>query len=90
MAHQYRSHLERLGVPAWARGALVGVFAAILFGNLGLITYSWWSDPAPGRIVLLGVLWALGLVGCVILLRLWSAVTHRPLWPSRPSKAAED
>jgi hypothetical protein len=90
MVERYTSNLERLGAPAWVRGAMVGVLAAILLGILGFVTYSQWSGAAPGRMIRLALLWVLGLVGCVILARLWSAVTNRAVWPLRVSKPTKD
>ena len=77
MPSEYITHAERLGVPPWLRGAGVVVLGASLIGNLGVITYSMWSDSRPAATIGLVGLWVLGIVGVGILVRLWKATVRR-------------
>jgi hypothetical protein len=72
MSDEYITQAQRFRIPTWVRGAAVGLLGAGLIGNLGLITYSMWPELDAAKKLWLGLFWILGLIGFVILVRLWN------------------
>jgi hypothetical protein len=75
---KYTSRLGAFTAGLWVRRVAVLLLAAILAGNLGVMTFAWSQHPAAGGGGFLGVLWVLSLAGFFVLFRLWQAPSGAP------------
>jgi uncharacterized membrane protein len=75
------THIDRLKAPTWLRCAMILALVAILLANLIIGTFGLLSQPNPRRYIVLGIVWVIGIVGLVLLARLWRTMVPRRMSP---------
>ncbi len=88
----YVSHLHRLRARAWLRHFAVLILFLIVIVNLILVTIGLLGGSRPHGYLSLFLVWVTGIVGLVMLARLWRAMVRQrmssrsePSWKDVPS-----
>jgi hypothetical protein len=79
---QHRCRLEQLGAPRWSCGLGAILLALIIGTQVARISIAAWRNPFVPH-WLLPLVWGLGALGVVLLVRMWLATT-RPRAGSGP------
>jgi hypothetical protein len=80
------SHSHAVGDRAWLRNAAVLILFLIVIGNLVLVTIGFVGGSRPHKYFYLFMLWVMGIIGIVMLARLWRAVVRQRMsLPSEPT-----
>ena len=77
MPDPYVSHLHRFGARKWLQKVAVLILFLIAMVNLILVSIGLLGGSRPHGNLLLFLLWVMGIIGFVMLARLWRALVRR-------------